>query len=483
MPDPSPLVAPPPRPDRAVGRGVVVLLLGLGFYVLALASVAACIGIVVGLAMSPQIPVKLMLLAAFAALAIVWGLLPRWRPFVAPGPRLRREAEPRFFDWLDRIAQTARQAPPREVYLVPQVNAFVTERRGFLGLGRTRIMGVGLPLLQSLSEAELGAVIGHELGHFAGGDVALGTWVFRIRNAILRVIQSMRSSIIVAPFVGYAKFFFRVSSGISREQELAADAVSARVAGSRAAVSALGDGIRRATVHGHYLAGEVLPMARAGFAAPVVAGWQQFTASPLAAEVRAELQASPEEPPGEYDTHPPTSERIAALLAHPHPGALDLGDAPAVALFDDFEACARAVFEHLTEKKLAPLRWEEVPEKVLLPSYRAFARERRRAFDGRALGDLVDQHAGIAAALRAATPGISDDDVRRATAIVIMVALVDAGWSLDTAPGLPVIARLGERSIDQRPLASLLATRSGPEWRRHCADLGIDAVTIRLAAP
>jgi heat shock protein HtpX len=43
---------------------------------------------------------------------------------------------------------------PAEFYVVDDVNAWVAERGGVLGIGGRRVMGIGLPLLQALSVSE-----------------------------------------------------------------------------------------------------------------------------------------------------------------------------------------------------------------------------------------------------------------------------------------------------------------------------------------
>ncbi len=80
---------------------------------------------------------------------------------------------------------------PRDVYLVPDVNAFVAERGGFMGFGTRRIMGIGLPLFHLLTVDELNAVLAHEFGHFYGGDNALGPWVYKTRTAIVRTVMNL----------------------------------------------------------------------------------------------------------------------------------------------------------------------------------------------------------------------------------------------------------------------------------------------------
>jgi heat shock protein HtpX len=92
---------------------------------------------------------------------ILWSLVPRREKFEAPGLLLEPPAHPRFFAELHTIAGALNEPLPREVYLVGQVNAFVADRGGIMGFGSRRVMGIGLPLLSSLTVSEMRAVLAH----------------------------------------------------------------------------------------------------------------------------------------------------------------------------------------------------------------------------------------------------------------------------------------------------------------------------------
>jgi Zn-dependent protease with chaperone function len=50
------------------------------------------------------------------------------------------------------------------------------------------VMGLGLPLLQTLTVSQFRAVMAHEFGHYYGGDTKLGPWVYKTRAAIVRTL-------------------------------------------------------------------------------------------------------------------------------------------------------------------------------------------------------------------------------------------------------------------------------------------------------
>jgi Zn-dependent protease with chaperone function len=156
-------------------RALLALALAVGFYLLAV-SVALLLfaAPLVEILVLERIHLKLMLFCWVGAALVLGSLAPRPDPFTAPGPELERANHPRLFAENDRIAGLAGQAGPSVVYLLPDVNAFVTQRGGFLGLGSRRVLGLGLPLLQILSVSELRAVLAHEFGHYHAGDTRLG---------------------------------------------------------------------------------------------------------------------------------------------------------------------------------------------------------------------------------------------------------------------------------------------------------------------
>ena len=216
-------------------------------------------------------------LAAFClggAYLILRAIVPSRDRFEAPGPRLRSERQPRLFEEIRGIAAASGQEMPAEVYLVPDVNAWVAQRGGVMGVGGRRIMGLGLPLLQAVSVSEMRAIVAHEFGHYFGGDVKLGPLIYRTREALVRTVIALHqhSGFLQKPFEWYAALFFRVTHAVSRHQELQADALAARIAGA----DALARGLR--TVHGAglafgtYWAQEVAPVLGAGYLPPLAVG-------------------------------------------------------------------------------------------------------------------------------------------------------------------------------------------------------------------
>ena len=179
-----------------------------GFYAFALAMVAALLWVPYAeLRYVHRVHFQLTAVCLGAAGTILWSLVPRRDRFEPPGPRLEPESQPKLFAVIDEVAAATGERSPDEVYLVNQVNAWVAERGGVMGFRSRRVMGVGLPLLQTLSLAEFRAVVAHEFGHYRGGDVKLGPWIYRTRATIGRTIAGMHETMLQAPFLWYGKQF------------------------------------------------------------------------------------------------------------------------------------------------------------------------------------------------------------------------------------------------------------------------------------
>lgn len=424
-------------------RAALAIALLIGFYVLA-------ISVALGIMMVPlaeivfldRIHFKLAIGCAIAGLVILWSILPRIERFVAPGSLLERSDHPELFTVIDDVAGAAGQRPPAEVYLVHDVNAFVGERGGVMGLGSRRIMGIGLPLLQALSVSEFRAVIAHEFGHYTGGDTALGPWIYRTRSAIGRTVSNLDESgwwlllLVNLPFKGFASLFMSVTLAISRAQEYAADALAARLEGP----AVLGTSLRRihgaALAYGAYFEGELIPVFESGHRPPIASGFQQFMDAPT---IRTSVQTSVEQEMAQgrssaHDTHPCLRDRLAALEDlparsqpdDPRPAVDLLGDLPAAE-----EALLRAVLA-IPLSSLTPLGWDEVGRATYLPHLREQLGKVSK-LSGQAILDL--DIGGAASHAPAGTP--PQERVQagmRVFQAAALVALADAGWHIDAPP-------------------------------------------------
>jgi len=226
-----------------------------------LAVALACIALpILGISAGGSFNFSTLLLTAFGlvmGLTILWSLIPRRDKFDPPGVPIDLAKQPKLHAQIASIAGALNEELPAEVYLVAEANAFVAQRGGILGVGSRRVMGLGLPLLQTLDISQFRAVLAHEFAHFYAGDTRLGPWVYNARSTIVRVFQNLGKAspvlqhlsrfviiylaytIIIKSLVLYWKLFMRLTQFISRRQEFRSDELACYVAGAEPLVEGL----------------------------------------------------------------------------------------------------------------------------------------------------------------------------------------------------------------------------------------------------
>ena len=372
----SRLSLPAPSTGALARRAVLALALWVGFYVLGLA-------LVLGLLWIPWASIHYQgsigiagLACGAAALWIAWALVPpfpRSKSDDAPTP-LSPSAHPRLFAMLGELSRRVGEPPPDEVFLLPEVNAFAGRETRFLVAGGKRTVGIGLPLLAALDEPSVRAVLAHELGHHRAGDMRLGPIVHRTRMAAATAVQRLSDSSfwLHLPFALYAKLFMRVTVAVTREQELEADRLAARVAGPRAVGRALAITERLAPRWDAYFRGEYLELLSRGIRPPLLEGFARFLASRRLREgVREAIARAEARPPAEHDTHPPLDERLASLGLGE--AATEREGESALSLLSTTRRAEDAAIALLLRSGHPPLTevsWEDVGERVWIPMWR-----------------------------------------------------------------------------------------------------------------
>ncbi|MFF4586815.1 hypothetical protein [Streptomyces sp. NPDC001388] len=310
-----PIPEPPPRHTaRPWLLGAALLALsGLPAAVVGTALLAGAL--LWGPDWSPLAPVLLFWFGITGAVARERGPL--------PGRAVNPGDEPGLAALVRDVAERLGFRAPLLVRIVPGVQA---------SLGRVRVAGVrshvlllGLPLLRTLTEAELASVIAHELAHerhIAGrGDAFL-------RYARSRLAHRLEGR--VRPLAAPAAPLLRASRPGLWRAETAADADAARVAGAEATGSAL-----RRTVALHAVfegLGETWLAAlaeRDAWPADFYDALDTALADPHVAR-RAARTAADEDALDPYDTadHPPVATRLADLPALPGTGTYGGGPVP-----------------------------------------------------------------------------------------------------------------------------------------------------------
>jgi hypothetical protein len=387
---------------------------------------------------------------------------------------------------------------PVEVFLIRDVNAFVAHRGGVMGVGAHEVMGLGLPLLQALRVSELRAVVAHEFGHYLAGDVKLGPWVYKTREALVRTVIALagHSGALTRPFQWYATLFFRVSHAVSRQQELQADALSVRVAGAAAVAGGLRATHRAGLAFRGYWP-ELRSVLGAGFLPPVADGFARFMSQPAVVEgLRDALDREMREgKPDPYDTHPPLRERLAALPAEaaaaPAAAGADASEPLALSLLDDVAAMERELMLHLKgargPERLDDVRWEDVPASVYIPNWRKFLAEHGSRLAGLTPVGLIALHwAGLGKRLALALH--QDDDpvglADFAVGAALVVALADRQFTLHAAPGAPPVLIGDGVCLEPFRVRAGIEAPGGPDgWRDFCAQTGIAEVDLGALVP
>jgi Zn-dependent protease with chaperone function len=295
-------------------RAVVAVSLMIGFYVLAAALVCLLVWIPYAeFVYVHRLHPKIALVCLVGAFLIAKGCFFMADAFQPPGPELTRESHPKLFAVIDDVAQQMGAKLPQHVYMMSDVNAFVAEVGGWMGVvGTHRVMAIGVGMLNTDNVSQLKATIAHEFGHFDGGDTRLGGFLYRTRASLHRVVGGLGDSVLSKPFEAYGKLFMRLTHSISRAQELSADTFSVKVAGKAAHI----EGLRREAIGGamfsEFLQSEVTPLLEEGYKPTnLFEGFRRYLANlgedGMLKKVEQSLDERATDP---YDSHPALRERI-----------------------------------------------------------------------------------------------------------------------------------------------------------------------------
>jgi Zn-dependent protease with chaperone function len=179
---------------------------------------------------------------------VLGGLIALWRSariLIRPVPlefneRLARNVTPgdapALWAAVRDAASKLQTAPPDHILLGMKDNFYVTELSVITDGGKVagRTLYLSLPLIKRLTPDEVLAIIGHELGHFMGSDTQITREFYPLRYKANATIQTLARS----GWVGWASvqslIFFNwcfgsVEQETSRERELKADQVGARL--------------------------------------------------------------------------------------------------------------------------------------------------------------------------------------------------------------------------------------------------------------
>lgn len=480
------------------GRALLALVLMFGFYALAL-GLCATLGWLCWLDWHKgrNFHPKLWLFAAITVGVVLWSVFPRRVRMDDPGVPLTRQQAPRLWRMIEEIAGKAGQPLPKQVFLVPEINAFVAQRNSWLGFGGERILGIGLPLLQVLTVPETKAVLAHEFGHFHGGDTRLGPFLYKVHAAMARTIVNLKQadSPVHKPFEWYGLLFLRLTNAISRAQEFAADALSVRLVGLAPAQSALQRVGQVGPLFDAYLEREYFPVLNRGLRPPMIAGFATFLGSTRIRQAQVEIGEEAMQARGNpYDTHPPLPQRLAAAAEVDEAGPERSEGPIGTTLLDGLPALEDAVLRFLTGKgdvlKVPKGDWADTGP-LFAGQWRDLAKDLAPGLEASTTAELPRWTKELETFAKKVAKDVPTEQRRNfgtwCLGALLGAALVQNGWRAVTGPGEPVLVERDGEQLDPLQLANdaVSGKLATPAWQELCERHGIAALPLTgpAAAP
>ncbi|SFN22718.1 Zn-dependent protease with chaperone function [Streptomyces sp. cf124] len=431
-------------------RALRALVLLAGFYLLGVILLAALAGAdyLLHLHAPSGVAAKLYVVSVLLAIPLVRGLFMLRTPKgeEPPGLPVTEADEPELWRTVRELADHVGTRAPSRIVLTADVNAAVAEDARLLGLlpGPRRLY-LGVPLLQGLTEAQLRAVLAHELGHYSNADTRLAALTVRGRSQVLRTVrhfedradrtagrerarQEKKNAKAAAKgkktreidtghagityramakiYIGYAKLYMRATLAGSRRQEYAADLASARIAGRDATASALREIPALDAAFGFYMNSYATLGAEARLMPPrgeFFGGYGRMLSARQLELVglRTDL---PTEPASPYDSHPPIADRVERIEALPADGRTDEARGAALGLLVDPDRTLAALEDAvLTEDVLRFRRtgdWQELLDGSMVANFASLDTPLHRA-----LAMYTKEHPTLAALLKVIDDG------------------------------------------------------------------------------
>ena len=368
--------------------GVGMMLLAAIYFVIAAAGIPFSIWWITH---PPVVPpgqkiglggILVWLLPAMIGIVVPLFLL---KPLFAPASsqskprRLKRDAEPLLFDYVDRVCDAVGAPRPASIRIDLEVNASASFRRGLDSFFSDDLtLTLGLPLIAGLNARQFSGVLAHEFGHFAqrtglrmsslimrvnfwflrfvfdrdGWDERLerwqatsSGWVFAILWCLNKTLWLSRWCVFGLSWLGRA-----MSGWLTRQMEFDADLHEIRFSGSKCFASTC----RRLRELGVAHAFAMHHLQQAYQDGRLVDDWSGMIAANLdevTPETRKLLRIDEQKTKtGALDTHPCDYDRIAHADDEQAPGIFQgpkIGDSneelPASALFSDFKRLCQVV--------------------------------------------------------------------------------------------------------------------------------------------
>ncbi len=473
-------------------RALIALLLMVMFYLFALSVSGGLLLIPYAEWESGTLHLKVDAICIISALLILWAIMPRRNKFVQPGPELKKEEHPKLFELIENVAYSTKQKMPEAVYLILDMNAWVSEKGGFLGFNKKRIMGIGLPLMQTMNISELEAIIAHEFGHYYGGDTKLSPIIFKTRGAIERTLQHFEESLLQIPFRMYAKLFFRITHGISRHQEYCADRVAAETAGAKPFITGMEKLNEASLKFDYYWQNEVVHLLNCGVKPAIAEGFEKCQKSKNVSEILKEDIKNLEDEYDPYSTHPPIKDRIEAVRYLDN-GYTRINDESAITLINNIENLEKKALAIIYGEEgviLKESKWENLTVEVYLKAWSEYIEKYKAYFNEIKFCELYKETTNLWSSfnerIREKDKNFSLEEVKNigegTVGIAVMQTLEKNGWKFEKVAGEEVIMRNGNESIEPMLLVENFRSEkiNEAEWNKIVEKNGLGNILISL---
>jgi hypothetical protein len=300
-----------------------------GFYYYVSLPVVLCLvllaaaAVVYAALMVGRVPVKLLLIVIVGALITVYQMI---RSFFVkheeedPGRPLREEEAPGLWALAREVAAAVGTRPVDEIRVTPGTDLAVYERGDSADKRQdkaTRILILGVGVLNGFTLNAFRAVLAHEYGHFSHRDTAGGEVALRVMRdmltfgyAMAEAGQAVWYNLAFQFLRAYHFIFRRLSHGATRLQEMLADRVAVYLYGARAFEEGLTHVIYRGAEFQHLAVREINAAARARRALQNLYELPEAKGGEAERDVETAFRLSLERKTSEDDTHPSPSERF-----------------------------------------------------------------------------------------------------------------------------------------------------------------------------
>ena len=185
---------------------------------------------------------------AVVALFLIFSILRSvlFRVPLPPGMVVQKADYPYLYELVESLRKPMKLRRHKLEILVDwDCNAYAFSRPAFGLMGpATHHIGLSLPLLASLSEDQLKAVLAHELAHFSRMHSGFTSWVSRMQTTWVLLLERLQKNRITGfPYRAFYRWYVRRLSAyttvLRRHNEFEADRLAAEVVGKRALAQAL----------------------------------------------------------------------------------------------------------------------------------------------------------------------------------------------------------------------------------------------------